>query len=160
MTFGFWYKLSEELYHIDDDSRTVKFRTYIEQLIGALCRHCQMEPDYVSRFFPLGGACLSFGSSCLIFFHSLQFDFNHLLLPQIPFCSPPRRACDRRGCWRTVRTLPASARGSPNWSKTLCSSSARPQCSSTASSASEARVKCRGRRRKRRSSSCRPWPRT
>lgn len=49
MTFGFWYKLSEDLYHANDDDRTVKFKPYIERLIGAVCRHCQMEPDHVSE---------------------------------------------------------------------------------------------------------------
>ena len=47
VTFGFWYKLSEDLYHANDDNRTVKFKPYIERLISAVCRHCQMEPDHV-----------------------------------------------------------------------------------------------------------------
>lgn len=47
VTFGFWYKLSEDLYHTNDDDRTAKFKPYIERLIGALCRHCQIEPDHV-----------------------------------------------------------------------------------------------------------------
>lgn len=46
ITFGFWYKLSEDLYHANDDDRTIKFKPYIERLIGAVCRHCQMEPDH------------------------------------------------------------------------------------------------------------------
>lgn len=46
VTFGFWYKLSEDLYHANDDNRTVKFKPYIERLISAVCRHCQMEPDH------------------------------------------------------------------------------------------------------------------
>ena len=48
VTFGFWYKLSEDLDHINDDDLIIKFRPFIERLIGALCRHCQMEPDHVS----------------------------------------------------------------------------------------------------------------
>jgi len=46
VTFGFWYKLSEDLYHTNEDDRTWKFKPYIERLITALCKHCQMEPDH------------------------------------------------------------------------------------------------------------------
>jgi len=45
ITFPMWYRLSEELYQRDDDLLNAKFRPHIEQLINALCKHCQMEPD-------------------------------------------------------------------------------------------------------------------
>lgn len=46
VTFNLWYVLSEELYQKNAKELTELFRPYIERLITALCRHCQMEPDY------------------------------------------------------------------------------------------------------------------
>lgn len=46
ITFNFWYLLSEELYHKNSKSVTESFRPYVERLVFALCRHCQMEPDH------------------------------------------------------------------------------------------------------------------
>jgi transportin-3 len=48
ITFNLWYRLSEELYQKNNDALTALFKPYVERLIGALCRHCQMEPDHVS----------------------------------------------------------------------------------------------------------------
>jgi len=48
ITFNLWYRLSEELYQKNNDVLTALFKPYVERLIGALCRHCQMEPDHVS----------------------------------------------------------------------------------------------------------------
>lgn len=48
ITFNLWYRLSELLYQKNNDDLNAVFRSYIERLIGALCRHCQMEPDHVS----------------------------------------------------------------------------------------------------------------
>ena len=45
ITFNLWYRLSEELYQRNDDRLTNSFKPYIERLINALARHCQMEPD-------------------------------------------------------------------------------------------------------------------
>lgn len=45
ITFNLWYVLSEELYQKNNKELTELFRPYIERLITALCRHCQMEPD-------------------------------------------------------------------------------------------------------------------
>ena len=45
ITFNLWYRLSEELYQRNDDILTHSFRPYIERLINALAKHCQMEPD-------------------------------------------------------------------------------------------------------------------
>lgn len=67
MTFGFWYKLSEDLYHANDDSRTAKFKPYIERLIGSVCRHCQMEPDHVSLIL-------------ILFFIPRQIDLNNIIV--------------------------------------------------------------------------------
>lgn len=46
ITFNLWYLLSEELYSKNTKSLTLLFRPYVERLITALCRHCQMEPDH------------------------------------------------------------------------------------------------------------------
>lgn len=46
VTFNLWYVLSEELYQKNNKDLTGLFRPFIERLITALCRHCQMEPDY------------------------------------------------------------------------------------------------------------------
>lgn len=45
ITFNLWHRLSEELYQRDDEAITQIFRPYINRLILALCKHCQMEPD-------------------------------------------------------------------------------------------------------------------
>ncbi|XP_048516795.1 transportin-3 [Dendroctonus ponderosae] len=45
LTFTLWYVLSEELYQKNNKELTELFKPYIERLITALCRHCQMEPD-------------------------------------------------------------------------------------------------------------------
>lgn len=49
ITFNLWYRLSEILYQKNSDDLNAVFRPHIERLIGALCRHCQMEPDHVSN---------------------------------------------------------------------------------------------------------------
>lgn len=46
ISFNLWYRLSEELYKKDVEQLTSIFKPYIERLISALCRHCQMEPDH------------------------------------------------------------------------------------------------------------------
>lgn len=46
ITFNLWYLLSEELYSKNTKALTLLFRPYVERLITALCRHCQMEPDH------------------------------------------------------------------------------------------------------------------
>ena len=48
VTFNFWYKLSEELYHKNESSLNELFQPYIQRLIIALSTHCQMDPDHVS----------------------------------------------------------------------------------------------------------------
>uniref|UniRef100_T1JHK8 Transportin-3 n=1 Tax=Strigamia maritima TaxID=126957 RepID=T1JHK8_STRMM len=45
ITFNFWYRLSELLYKKNNDHLNSIFKPYIERLITALCRQCQMEPD-------------------------------------------------------------------------------------------------------------------
>lgn len=47
ITFNLWYRLSEILYQRNNDELTCVFKPYIERLIGALCRHCQIEQDHV-----------------------------------------------------------------------------------------------------------------
>ena len=48
VTFNLWYRLSEELYTINDDNLVAVFKPQIETLINTLSRHCQIEPDTVS----------------------------------------------------------------------------------------------------------------
>ena len=50
MTFNFWHKLSEELYQRNRTELNDVFKPYIQRLIIALCRHCQMDPDHVSVY--------------------------------------------------------------------------------------------------------------
>ncbi|XP_042872590.1 transportin-3-like isoform X2 [Penaeus japonicus] len=46
ITFNFWYKLSEVLYRKNCDNVNEQFKPYVERLIEALYRHCQIEPDH------------------------------------------------------------------------------------------------------------------
>ncbi|XP_076063895.1 transportin 3 isoform X2 [Oratosquilla oratoria] len=45
ITFNFWYKLSEVLYRKNCDNVNQLFKPYVERLVEALYRHCQIEPD-------------------------------------------------------------------------------------------------------------------
>ncbi|KAK2580863.1 hypothetical protein KPH14_005937 [Odynerus spinipes] len=55
ITFHLWYRLSEVLYQKNNDDLNAVFRPHIERLIGALCRHCQMEPDHLGLVEEGGG---------------------------------------------------------------------------------------------------------
>lgn len=46
ITFNLWYLLSEELYQKNNKAMTELYRPYVERLVTALARHCQMEPDH------------------------------------------------------------------------------------------------------------------
>lgn len=46
ITFSVWYKLSEELYQKNDDNHSKIFESYIERLIEALFKHCQLDADH------------------------------------------------------------------------------------------------------------------
>ncbi|XP_035206392.1 transportin-3-like, partial [Stegodyphus dumicola] len=46
ITFNLWYRLSEMLYKRNEDSLNNIFEPYIQRLIVALCRHCQLDPDH------------------------------------------------------------------------------------------------------------------
>ncbi|XP_025097718.1 transportin-3-like isoform X1 [Pomacea canaliculata] len=46
ITFNFWYRLSEELYQRNTTELTDIFKPYIQRLIVAMCRHCQLESDH------------------------------------------------------------------------------------------------------------------
>ncbi|CAB3372965.1 Hypothetical predicted protein [Cloeon dipterum] len=46
ITFNLWYRLSEELYVKNKEDLNAVFSPYVERLIVALCRHCQIEPDH------------------------------------------------------------------------------------------------------------------
>ncbi|CAO4367470.1 unnamed protein product [Caenorhabditis nigoni] len=45
MTFGVWYRVTEELFKYDDDQYIGRFRPYAERFIMCLYDHCKMEPD-------------------------------------------------------------------------------------------------------------------
>ena len=40
-----WYRLSEELLKLSDDTLHQVFKPYIERLITCLCVHCQLDED-------------------------------------------------------------------------------------------------------------------
>lgn len=46
ITFNVWCKLSEDLYHKNDTQLSNYFKTYVERLIEALYKHCQMDQDH------------------------------------------------------------------------------------------------------------------
>lgn len=45
ITFNLWYRLSEALYKESNDNLNTFFGRYIQMLLVALCRHCQLDPD-------------------------------------------------------------------------------------------------------------------
>lgn len=46
ITFNVWYKLSEDLYQKNTEELTQLFEKYIERLIEALYKHCQLDSDH------------------------------------------------------------------------------------------------------------------
>ncbi|XP_077325623.1 transportin-3 isoform X3 [Lithobates pipiens] len=46
ISFNFWYRLGEHLYKINDAVLNSIFKPYIQRLLHALARHCQLEPDH------------------------------------------------------------------------------------------------------------------
>lgn len=46
VTFNVWFKLSEELYQKNNDELIKQFDGYIERLIEALYKHCQLDSDH------------------------------------------------------------------------------------------------------------------
>lgn len=46
ITFNYWYRLAETLYSFDHNNVNQVYSSFIEGLIFALVRHCQMEPDH------------------------------------------------------------------------------------------------------------------
>lgn len=46
ITFNVWYKLSEDLYEKNDDGITKLFEHYVERLIEAVYKHCQLDADH------------------------------------------------------------------------------------------------------------------
>ena len=45
ITFNVWYRLSEELFKLNDESVVALFCPYVHQLILGLSKHCQLEED-------------------------------------------------------------------------------------------------------------------
>ncbi|KAM5127058.1 transportin-3-like, partial [Mantella aurantiaca] len=46
ISFNFWYRLGEHLYKINDARLNSIFKPYIQRLLHALARHCQLDPDH------------------------------------------------------------------------------------------------------------------
>lgn len=46
ITFNVWYKLSEDLYQKNNEDLTKLFESYVERLIEALYKHCQLDADH------------------------------------------------------------------------------------------------------------------
>ncbi|XP_055641944.1 transportin-3 isoform X2 [Toxorhynchites rutilus septentrionalis] len=46
ITFNMWYRLSEDLYQRNNETLAAHFKPYVERLIAALYKHCQMEADH------------------------------------------------------------------------------------------------------------------
>lgn len=46
ITFRMWFRLSEDLFNRNNNTLSTHFQPYVERLITALYRHCQMEPDH------------------------------------------------------------------------------------------------------------------
>ncbi|XP_029471361.1 transportin-3 isoform X2 [Rhinatrema bivittatum] len=46
ISFNFWYRLGEHLYKMNDAVLHNIFRAYIQRLLHALARHCQLDPDH------------------------------------------------------------------------------------------------------------------
>lgn len=46
ITFNMWFKVSEDLYNRNNDNLSAHFKPYIDRLIHALYKHCQMEADH------------------------------------------------------------------------------------------------------------------
>lgn len=47
ISFNFWYRLGEHLYKTDDAVIHSIFKAYIQRLLHALARHCQLDSDHV-----------------------------------------------------------------------------------------------------------------
>lgn len=46
ISFNFWYRLGENLYKLNDPALHNIFKPYIQRLLHALARHCQLDPDH------------------------------------------------------------------------------------------------------------------
>lgn len=53
ISFNFWYRLGEHLYKTDDAMIHSIFKAYIQRLLHALARHCQLDSDHVRAAFAL-----------------------------------------------------------------------------------------------------------
>jgi len=58
MTFGFWYRLTEDLYHAHDASLNMVFRQHAQRLIVALFKQCHIEPDHVNILIIIVSKCV------------------------------------------------------------------------------------------------------
>jgi transportin-3 len=69
VTFNVWYKLSEELYNKDNEQLTRLFERYIERLIEALFKHCQLDADHEGLIDSDNQFFVSQNNSILEFFY-------------------------------------------------------------------------------------------
>lgn len=51
ISFNFWYRLGEHLYKTEDAVIHSIFKAYIQRLLHALARHCQLDSDHVRPHF-------------------------------------------------------------------------------------------------------------
>lgn len=162
ITFNFWYKLSEVLYGKNSETVNKQFKPYVERLIEALYRHCQIEPDHVSILYSACSSSTRGRQVPYILYHRCGSDEEnyHLFVDSssdvilLPF--PCRRAY-----WFSRTTSTSSERGCRSWSKTWRSyaapSPASCRCHTSSSPPTWPRTGISWRLR---SSSCRAWPRT
>ncbi|CAB4064075.1 TRPO3 [Lepeophtheirus salmonis] len=90
ITFNLWYRVSEELYN--KQKYIPLFRPYIERLINALYKHCQMEPDSTEILargdFALFRSRVSSFMTETIYIVGAEEIFKHMFLNNIECGSP------------------------------------------------------------------------
>uniref|UniRef100_A0A8D2PUH0 Transportin 3 n=1 Tax=Zosterops lateralis melanops TaxID=1220523 RepID=A0A8D2PUH0_ZOSLA len=67
ISFNFWYRLGEHLYKTDDAVIHSIFKAYIQRLLHALARHCQLDSDHVrslGRLWDVLCPCGAVGCVC------------------------------------------------------------------------------------------------
>ncbi|KAL2303317.1 hypothetical protein Nmel_010787, partial [Mimus melanotis] len=63
ISFNFWYRLGEHLYKTDDAVIHSIFKAYIQRLLHALARHCQLDSDHELAVCAQAGG-VSLGTAC------------------------------------------------------------------------------------------------
>lgn len=86
ISFNFWYRLGEHLYKTEDAVIHSIFKAYIQRLLHALARHCQLDSDHVRPHFFV--AFSAFHLLCFLWTPS-HFPAVFPTLRHAPLC-PPR----------------------------------------------------------------------